>query len=137
MSELNRDLAQKIKNKIMTERVLWDQNSWAATDPTNIDANGELIDGTCGTTACVAGWACMLTQNDLDWSTAESIVGGKLQATRVKSGEWIEDVATRELRLDDDQVATLFHTYDEDLILEMLDQIVETGDLDTEDDRWY
>lgn len=137
MPELNRELAQRIKDKIVTERALWDQNSWAATLPENIDANGELIDGTCGTTACVAGWACMLTGNPLDWSTAENIGFGKVQAARVKNGEWIESVATRELGLDDDQVAALFHTYDEDQTLQMLDQIIEFGDLDVDDERWY
>lgn len=134
---LNQDLARKIKDKITTERVLLNQNVWVSTLADNVDENGELIDGTCGTTGCVAGWACMLTNNPIDWSNAETLTGNKLQASRVKGGQWIEEVATRELGLDRYQVVTLFHTYDEDLVLEMLDQIIETGDLDPDDDRWY
>lgn len=134
---LNQDLARKIKDKITTERVLLNQNVWVSTLADNVDENGELIDGTCGTTGCVAGWACMLTNNPIDWSNAETLTGNKLQASRVKGGRWIEEVATRELGLDRYQVVTLFHTYDEDLVLEMLDQIIETGDLDPDDDRWY
>lgn len=134
---LNQDLARKIKDKITTERVLLNQNVWVSTLADNVDENGELIDGTCGTTGCVAGWACMLTNNPIDWSNAETLTGNKLQASRVKGGQWIEEVATRELGLDRYQVVTLFHTYDEDLVMEMLDQIIETGDLDPDDDRWY
>lgn len=137
MPELNRALAQAIKNKITTEVERWDQNSWGCTLTDNVDPNGDLIDGTCGTTACVAGWACMLTGNPLDWATAEFMDGNKLQASRVKGGAWIEEVATHEFGLNEDQAAALFHNYDEDLVLQMLDQIIETGDLDTEDERWY
>lgn len=102
------------------------QRSWA-TRPAKVE-------GSCGTTMCMAGAAAVLGGHELDWANAEHSenINGVLHvvASRVTNGQYIEDVAAEWLELDRDDANTLFFTMDNASALELLDELIETGSLD-------
>lgn len=51
MSELNIELLKQVRDKIAATPQAYDQTTWAAPSPL----------APCGTAACIAGWACLLS----------------------------------------------------------------------------
>lgn len=128
----NTELAKKIKAAITAKPELWDQHKWAAV-PTGAFVvapeefeEGEGLDLTCGTTMCLAGWACHLSGEKIDWTVTEED-GDKRVAHRLKSGAAIEDRAAELLEIDWEDAGNLFYAYNEETALDHLTQLIEDG----------
>lgn len=121
----NRELAQKIYDTITAKPELWDQHTWAAFNDQPTDAD-EIVEGSCGTTMCLAGWACHLSGEKIDWANGE-MQDGKWVAHRLKSGEQVEERATQLLDIDWEDAGWLFYAYDEEQALSRLKQVIENG----------
>lgn len=127
----NIELAKKIKAAITAKPELWDQHKWAAVESDNVGSlldftEGEGVELTCGTTMCIAGWACHLSGEKIDWRSSEHDGDNQIVASRLKSGEMIEDRAAQLLGVDG---SDLFYVYNEETVLDHLDQIIEHGEI--------
>lgn len=131
----NVELAQKVKAAVTAKPEAWNQHTWASvpigdfTMPPSEYEEGEGLNLSCGTTMCLAGWTCHLAGEKIDWTATEDGRDGTRTAYRLKSGEIIEDRATELLGIDIDDAGYLFHTYDSEMALDHLDQIIESGEV--------
>lgn len=121
----NTELAKKIMRAITEKPDQWDQHRWAAIQP---EPNVEIVDGTCGTTMCLAGWACFLSGEKINWRTAEA-EGSQLVAHHLENGRSIEDRAVELLDIDWDDANALFYAYDEDTAKDHLQQVIDHGEV--------
>lgn len=108
---INTDLMLQIREQITSNPELHDQTSW-----------GEQKD--CGTTHCIAGWACAMTGAQLDWYTDHH---GYTWLRTVNDSEDPEVYAGRALGLDEDTAHTLFYSMSKDGALTLLDKLIEKG----------
>lgn len=129
----NTELLKKIKTLITIERSgNWDQSLWGKTSPDNVDENGDLKEITCGTEFCVAGWACVLSGEKIDWRGAEMMYDGNLQASRLVNGQEIEARAAELLDLDEHSATELFYGLGHEGTLNRLDELIEHGYLESD-----
>lgn len=99
--ELNVPLLTKVLDHITAHPKEWNQGLWAV--------QGE----TCGTTCCVAGWAAVMSGHTLDFEErscpcTQCEVEGAKAASYTTEGEFICNVAQRELGLTVSQAGFLF-----------------------------
>jgi hypothetical protein len=100
--ELNIPLLTKVLDHITANPLEWGQGVWATETE-------------CGTAACVAGWAVIMSGHTLEFEDMhmwDRLTGRRLNtgpsARRTTDGEPIADVARRELGLNVDQSKYLF-----------------------------
>jgi hypothetical protein len=135
----NIELVKKIKDAITAKPELWNQHKWAvvSTDAlgdktlTEFD-EGEGVELTCGTAMCIAGWACHLSGEKINWREGDfepDDDGEKFVAHLLLSGKDIEGRAHELLDLEADNANLLFYTYDERIVMDRLDQIIERGEI--------
>lgn len=128
----NIELAQKIRAAITAKPELWSQGKWASVPkPSDLhedDENFVLVEGSCATTMCIAGWACHLSGEKIDWADAE-LEDNQLVASRLKSGEMIETRAEELLDLNESDVTLLFYSFNETVALDHLKQVIEYGEI--------
>ena len=103
----NTDLMLRIREQITSEPKTHDQSAWAARTE-------------CGTTYCIAGWAVVLSGQELDWSHRGSSTAWTADDRHIS---W---VARELLGLDDAAGDMLFHC-NNDAALDRLDQLIEAG----------
>lgn len=135
----NIELAKKIKAAITAKPELWNQRKWAVvftdalgdTALTEFD-EGEGVELSCGTSMCIAGWACHLSGEKINWREGDfepDDDGEKFVAHLLMSGKGIEDRALELLDLPDGDAGLLFYTFEEAVVLDRLDQIIERGEI--------
>lgn len=107
---MNKELMRKILTQIEETPEKWNQRTWSNNTA-------------CGTTLCVAGWACVLSGYRLispqeDVPAAEDYV----RRSDVRSDEMflIETLGRDLLELDRDQAEELFYTTDHEEVLNIL-----------------
>jgi hypothetical protein len=62
---MNIELFEKVKQAIVAEPERFDMSLWVLSDFVNeFDSTKGFKENTCGTTACIAGWACVLGTDD-------------------------------------------------------------------------
>lgn len=103
---MNKELLRKILNQVEETPEQWLQSSWG-------------LKTSCGTTFCIAGWACVLSGYE---PIPPSNPSTRLIEYVQKEGEifHIQDIAGRLLHLNDDQQEELFYETDEDDAYEIL-----------------
>ena len=89
MGQLNIELFEKIREKIVTTPESYDQGTFGRRDR----------DAPCGTAACIAGWACVLS-GAMDPET--------LYRTSARDPMEVQDKAAEVLGLSDEDAAILF-----------------------------
>lgn len=89
---LNVPLLTKVLDHITEHPDEWRQSWWATKTE-------------CGTACCVAGWATVFSGHELSFSPHHA---DEMWASYTADGEMIEDVAKRELGLDDEAAEALF-----------------------------
>lgn len=92
MAELNIELFKKIRDKIKTAPIAYDQSVFARREDS----------APCGTAACIAGWACVLSGR-MDEQELRRRERGPLEEF-----ETIEQTATQQLGLSPDEAEILF-----------------------------
>jgi hypothetical protein len=136
----NVELLKKVRDKITSDPEHWNQNFWGILDGEVVERTRKpLADRTpefeisCGTTACIAGWACILSGEPMEWRTAapDYFQPRLLSATETVHGRDVSVRAAELLGLDEIDAGDLFHTYDHDEALERLNHLIEHGNLDT------
>lgn len=137
----NTELLKKIKTVLTLKPELWDQHQWARraltvpepvlTDTAD-DVAEEIKEVSCGTAMCVAGWACFLSGEKIDWTNDADVdeISNKIMATFLTSGETIESRARELLDISYEDAGTLFYGFGEDATLERLDELIEYGELE-------
>lgn len=108
---LNVDLMLEIREQITSHPGTHNQDSW-----------GEQ--SSCGTTHCIAGWACAMTGAHLNWYTDHH---GYTWLRTVNDSEDPEVYAGRTLGLDEDAAKRLFYSMTKDAALTFLDKLIEEG----------
>lgn len=103
----NTDLMLRIREQITSEPKTHDQSAWAARTE-------------CGTTYCIAGWAVVLSGQELDWD------GADLATPFTADDRYIPQVARELLGLDPWSADRLFFC-DSGTALHRLDQLIEAG----------
>lgn len=93
MTELNVPLLRKALEHITAHPDEWKQDEWAKKTA-------------CGTACCVAGHVTLMQGHEIDFDRADTY-GAMVKYT--STGEYIEDVARRELGLTDIQAEAMFH----------------------------
>lgn len=95
--KVNVPLLRKTLEHITEHPEEWDQVVWARKTR-------------CGTACCVAGTAVLIAGHEINWDDhAHAILNPDAsRAYRTMTGEWIEEVAKRELGLSAGQAASLF-----------------------------
>src|SRR5690349_20576433 len=116
----NVDLLMQIRERILTEPERHNQEMWATASqkPEGVDA--------CGTAYCVAGWACVLDGQKLDWHVGDE---HNWEAGRLADGETpISQHAQAVLQLSDENAFELFDSINSrPTVLAMLDRLIEAG----------
>jgi hypothetical protein len=94
--QLNLELFRQIREKIATTPVAYDQTRWGRRE----------IAAPCGTAACIAGWACVLS-GSASLSTVQ--VAGPNAVVYTSSGSLdIPAIAQRVLGLSEEEAETVF-----------------------------
>jgi hypothetical protein len=93
MGELNIELFKAVREKIATTPEAYDQMLWGRADSS----------APCGTAACIAGWACFLSNNASLEEVRASRRFGELSPNR-----YVPDIARDALGLDEDEAEILF-----------------------------
>lgn len=108
---MNEELAIRVRDAILAHPELHDQDYYAHRN-------------SCGTTYCIAGWACALSGEQFDWHGA---VGDYV----LIDGEPVNplDRATELLGLTEDQAVRLFLEFDNYVALDLLETLIATGDV--------
>lgn len=122
---VNVELLRKVRDQITAPleahpTLAWDQASWVRevdADDARAEAaeNVVLPEGWCGTTYCIAGWACYLS------GTKIGLVG---DAVLTADGLPVEPHAADLLGLSEEDAERLFYTTENDIALEILDEIL-------------
>jgi hypothetical protein len=100
---MNKELLLEIASRIESEPEKFDMSNWFA-------ASRQEKDGTCGTTACIAGWAVALeSRKSLSRLYREINIEENEHETYHESGN-IEARASLILGLDEYQTSALFYT---------------------------
>jgi hypothetical protein len=108
---VNLDLLKEIHQKITTTPEGWDQEVWAAQRE-------------CGTSYCIAGWACVLSGYKVNFENAEPDFYGGREVTTLDNGEYIDAKASELLGLDDWQANVLFYSTSNPVALERLEAMI-------------
>lgn len=99
--ELNVPLLTKVLDHVTAHPEEWNQTVWA-------------VEHSCGTACCVAGWAAVMAGYELKFDGSAVCGCGCTDAldgdtaSYTTTGEFISDVAQRELGLTESQAKTLF-----------------------------
>lgn len=93
IATVNSDLLRRTIEHVEAHPDEWDQAHWA----------GDGAD--CGTTCCLAGWACRLSGLRIDWDRQD----GNGQAWWLTDGRLISTTAQQLLGLTDTQAMELFY----------------------------
>lgn len=129
---VNTELAIKIREAITAKPELWSQGKWASvprpSDLHDDDENFVLVEGSCATTMCIAGWACHLSGEKFDWTDAE-LEDNRLVVSKLTSGAEIETRAEELLGVNEYDVSLLFYAFNETVALDHLDQVIEYGEI--------
>lgn len=105
-----------VREQITSHPETHDQGDWALKRPG------------CGTTLCIAGWACQLSGEQLRWFEDETEEGDPLRrANYTRSGGSIWDRAGELLGLSLPEAGRLFHNMDNADALARLDELIEKG----------
>ncbi|QWS68222.1 hypothetical protein SEA_VANLEE_105 [Gordonia phage VanLee] len=111
---LNIPLATEVLSSIRLNPAMHGQPEWAHSEEPTVDPG-------CGTTLCVAGWACYLAGDSIDW---RKTTGGKYLAHTVtlpdNSQEEIPVRAKDLLGLDGDDASLLFYASSEQRAVQLL-----------------
>lgn len=130
---LNIPLARKVLEFVETEHEGFQHNQriffmtpgmwelWGLAHPSAITGEDRSVDR-CGTTACIAGTACML-----DPDTEVGISSDGVYIVNGKMAHW-DRHAAKLLGLDDRQRADLFFTFNESVAIRMLRGYIETAE---------
>lgn len=110
---VNQVLAQEILDKITAHPDQHRQGMWAS----------KSNDTECGTSCCIAGWACVLSGEELDWYQA---LNGPWFADHTVSGEHIADAAERLLGLPKHDGDYIFYA-EQDRARELVAALAEGG----------
>ena len=111
----NLDLMRAVREQITKHPETHDQTSW-----------GERTK--CGTTHCIAGWACALNGDTIQWEPDES-VGESASSVTTKDGQLpIDDRARELLGLDDFEASDLFYAFTRTHALARLGALIEKGE---------
>jgi hypothetical protein len=113
---MNIELAKKVYEHITTRRELFKMNTWIYIDPT-ADNPFDYKQSDCGTTACIAGWAAILSGYSPEDCECEEVAS----------------IAERELELTPKQSSSLFLDADEEKAIERLKRAInlaESGQLE-------
>lgn len=109
---MNIELMKRVRDQITQRPETHDQNHWGRRTE-------------CGTTHCVAGWACVLSNVELDWDTyTDDNDTGFSYGT--SDGISIDKVARSLLRLNNDQADQLFWA-DNDNAANLLNEWIESA----------
>lgn len=116
---INLDLALEVREMIKMHPERHSQKTWAREE-------------SCGTTMCIAGWACHLSGLDFLMTLNESNCdcgcgAGMIEALKLKDGREVDHAAADLLGLDRHTASSLFYTVDNDAALDMLDRLIEEG----------
>lgn len=128
----NVELLKKIRDIITSKPGSWDQNWWmlvpAADQVPTLGTDTQGKEVSCGTTMCLAGWACFLSGLKGSLEQAEQTHGG-ISLAYVEDGRSIEGAAQDLLDIDEDTAFTLFHSYGREQALGYLTELIETGSI--------
>lgn len=126
MPNLNK--LKKLRETVLANDQFWSQHDWARKFPQ------DSAEVSCGTTYCMAGWACVNEGYKMDWTKGTEPSrqyieeAGEYRTFVVTSfltdGKGIEATAQEILGLDDEQATNLFFSYDKDEALEVLDNLI-------------
>ena len=115
MSKLNVDLMLAVREQITSHPETHYQGDWARRTE-------------CGTTLCIAGWACVLSGQELRWYDTEDEQGRFVaRADYASLGEPIWSKANELLGLSDQEGGHLFYAMDGAMALAKLDELIEKG----------
>lgn len=104
MTEINAPLLWKVYDHIKNHPKEWDQNNWISRWDALYGSRPATLSGKCGTTACFAGWTVQLSGHNIIWGDPAHGYSSECDAGL------IEDVARRELGLNDRQATRLFYS---------------------------
>jgi hypothetical protein len=108
----NLDLLKKIHERIITVPEEWDQDTWAAHRE-------------CGTSYCIAGWACVLSGYKVDFDTrATHYSDNDVEAAYLTTGEDIADKGAALLDLDEYDTGNLFYCTNNAAALDRLENLI-------------
>lgn len=110
----NVDLMLKIREKITNEPDSYDQDVWIETSA-------------CGTTACIAGWACILSDKVLEWDAEPE----GIPYVFMKDGRnlRIDDAATEVLDIPKSYAEMWFYASNRTFALGLLDEYIIAGSM--------
>lgn len=109
----NLDLMRAVREQITKHPETHDQKGWG-------------IRTKCGTTHCIAGWACALSGDAFSWQADD--VGVEATAFVPRSGGFIEDRGQDLLGLDAFEANSLFFEVSNELALAKLDELIQKGE---------
>lgn len=108
---VNLDLLKEIHQKITTTPEGWVQETWA-------------MQKECGTSYCIAGWACVLSGYEVNFENVEPDSYGEQEVSYLANGECIDSKGKELLGLDDWQANSLFYTTSNPVALERLEAMI-------------
>ena len=109
----NLDLMRAVREQITKHPETHDQTSW-----------GERTE--CGTTHCIAGWACALSGDAFEWAADAPGVDLALLVTAPRAH--VDVRAAELLGLDSIEAGDVFYALDNASALEQLDELIERGE---------
>lgn len=144
MPKRNVELLTKVRDLIKTEPAKLDMGLWGTMPTDVIKFKNGFAKVSCGTTACIAGWAVQLSGDQLlvreedlctGWETDETIDVEHCVARNGRSF-LIDDRAQKLLGLTADEAEALFMCTDSQAV-EYLDLLISGGDLVEYDEHYY
>lgn len=107
----NLEKLKELHERITTKPENWDQECWAQQKE-------------CGTSYCMAGWACVLDGQVIDWP--KNVEPGEwVEALHLVTGQDIDEAARDILGLDQDDSDRLFYCTNNDVALLRLENLID------------
>jgi hypothetical protein len=118
---VNKELLRETMDAILAKPEMHVQGAWA----TKTD---------CGTAYCFAGWACILSGREVDFTLSDSL---SIETEYLIGGDYIMDTARDLLGIDHASAGVLFHATNTTSDLKhYVDEIAEHGCVRSAQDPW-
>jgi hypothetical protein len=135
----NNELIDEVISAVLYNKAMHDQATWGSAHTPDKETEPDFHNPDCGATACIAGWACILSGQQLKWTMPswEEDDDGNMFVSwcmeLVGNEDDIQAKARELLGLSYNEANTIFLCMNEEKALDML-KAVQNGEKIAEDD---